>query len=88
MTSNAGLLCQPCDWRYVMTETVNRSELYQKAYPIPAGIYHGTWSGYEVHFEFNGIDYWFQTELGVRGINIPVKIDLRRDKIVVSTHVD
>jgi len=71
-----------------MAETVNKSVLYHKASPIPVGIYYGLWSGYEVKFSYNGEDYFFQTDLGVRGINIPCKITLEDTRILVDTNVN
>ena len=35
----------------------------------------GKWSGYEIDFEYNGHKYRLKTRLGVRGFNIPVRVN-------------
>lgn len=37
--------------------------------------YRGFQSGYEVSFSTDGLDFFFQSENGIRGINVPVKIE-------------
>ncbi len=37
--------------------------------------YKGFQSGYEVSFSAEGLDFFFQSENGIRGINVPVTIE-------------
>lgn len=41
---------------------------------VPDGWYDGKWSGYEVTFLCGNKEVMAKTELGVRGINIPVRV--------------
>lgn len=51
---------------------------------IPAGIYNGTWSGYEAYTTINGEDYRFKTEDGIRAINAPCIITVTDGKVTVE----
>lgn len=41
---------------------------------IPAGVYDGLWSGYEVFFYLDDKTVKCKSDTGVRGMNIPCKV--------------
>lgn len=43
---------------------------------MPDGQYQGRWGGYVIQFEHDGKPVVVRTELGVRGINIPVTFQI------------
>lgn len=43
---------------------------------LPDGYYNGLWSGYVIEVKFNGKIYELTTEVGVKGINIKVIIEI------------
>ncbi len=52
---------------------------------ISDGIYNGIWGGWEVSFDYNGEKRKIETSIGVRGFNIPVKVKVNNEKIIVET---
>lgn len=50
----------------------------------PRGEFRGRWGGYEAVFDHGGMTYVVETETGVRGQNIPVRILIRGTEIEVK----
>lgn len=49
------------------------------------GVYSGRWSGNTVSFSTGGFCYQATTNVGVRGVNVPCRIQIRGGDIEVST---
>lgn len=41
---------------------------------VEDGVYQGTQSGYNVVFNYNGRDVYFQSSTGVRGLDVPCRV--------------
>lgn len=48
---------------------------------LPDGLYNGLWSGYVIKLKHNKETYELTTENGVRGINIPVTVSIKKGKL-------
>lgn len=44
---------------------------------IPDGLYNGTWSGHVIDVKIEGKSYALATEMGVKGINIKVVVEVK-----------
>jgi len=53
---------------------------------FPNGLYHGAWEGYIIKFKYKEHMYELETMEGVRGINIPVIIEVKEDIITFDDH--
>lgn len=52
---------------------------------VPDGQYEGVWSGHELQYVVGGRDVYVETRRGVRGMNIPVTLDVKGSRVVEST---
>ena len=52
---------------------------------LPDGLYNGTWGGYVIELKYNNDTYELVTEDGVRGINIPVIVEIREGEVTFDT---
>jgi len=48
---------------------------------LPDGLYTGTWGGYVIELTYKKEIYQLFTEIGVKGINIPVVVEVKENKI-------
>jgi hypothetical protein len=60
---------------------------YETLANIPDGTYEGIWSGYTIRYKFEGKDVTCQTTDGVRGVNIPVKFEVK-DNLLVEESIE
>lgn len=54
---------------------------------VPDGWYEGTWSGYTIRYLFNDKEVQCQSVRGVRGINIPVRFQVK-DNFLVDESIE
>jgi hypothetical protein len=66
-------------------KTNNNGPFWQEA-QIPDGVYEGMWGGYEVRMKVNGNAIKFNTNSGVRGLNIPVTVTVTNGEAEVKTN--
>jgi len=52
---------------------------------LPDGLYNGTWGGYVIELRYNKETYELATEEGVRGINIPVVVEIKNSEVTFDT---
>lgn len=52
---------------------------------VPDGQYTGTMSGHEIQFTHDGRDVYCETDLGVRGINVPVTFQMAGNRVIEAT---
>jgi hypothetical protein len=52
---------------------------------LPDGLYNGTWGGYVIELTYDKEIYELATENGVRGINIPVVVEVKDGVITFDT---
>lgn len=55
---------------------------------LPDGIYKGTWSAYVIELKYENEIYELRTEIGVRGINIPVVIEIKEGVATFDTVIN
>ena len=60
--------------------------VYEEIRPIriPYGHYKGSWSGYRVKFDVDGATYHADVPKGVRGLNVPVIVEVCEQGVVVG----
>lgn len=51
---------------------------------LPEGTYPGKMSAYTASFEINGEKYVCETNIGVRGLNIPCSVVVANEKIIIN----
>ncbi len=51
---------------------------------VPDGSYPGKWGGYVVRFDVDGKEITFSTDVGVRGMSIPVTVVVKDNKAEVE----
>ena len=59
--------------------------MFLESIEISDGQYGGTISGHEVKFQFNGREIYAITDLGIRGINVPVRFEVKNCKVIESS---
>lgn len=53
---------------------------------LPDGIYRGYWSGYELKiFTTDGVVHYSPTQIGVRGLNVPVMVAWKAGELQLIT---
>lgn len=61
------------------------SHKYLRPINVPDGRYKGLWSGHIIEFKLNDERIEVETDLGVRGLNIPVSFESKNNKIIESS---
>lgn len=52
----------------------------------PDGTYAGTWSGYEVAFSADGLRYKADTQVGIRGMDVPCEVTVINGEITIQAN--
>ena len=52
------------------------NDIYQKVTDLPVGEYDGFWSGDKIEFAIDKIVYYAKTDVAIRGMNIPCRINV------------